>query len=163
MKRLIDHIIPGIIFACLCCGSVARADTIQIESDHLEIQHADHTAFFTGNVHLTRGTFELFCNRLVAYYSKDGHSGVDKADAFGNVRMKQENKRGKSDKAKLDNRRQILTLIGHAEMEDPEGRVQGSTIVHNINTNETVVRQGETGRVQLHLDSKDVKTLEKKP
>lgn len=162
MKRLVGQIIPGIVCACLWCGNAAWAEPIQIESDHLEIQHAKHEAFFTGHVHLTRGAFELFCDRLVAYYSKDGHGGIDRADAFGDVRMKQENKRGKSDKAKLDNKHHILTLIGHAEMADPEGRVQGSTIVHNINTNETVVREGETGRVKLHLDSNDVQSLEKK-
>lgn len=163
MKRLVRQIILGIACACLWYGTTAWAAPIQIESDHLEIQHANHKAVFTGHVHLTRGAFELFCKRLVAYYSKDGHGGIDHADAFGDVRMKQENKRGKSDKAKLDNKRHILTLIGHAEMADPEGRVQGSTIVHNINTNETVVRQGETGRVTLHIDSKEPPKPEQKP
>ncbi|HKJ83284.1 MAG TPA: lipopolysaccharide transport periplasmic protein LptA [Mariprofundaceae bacterium] len=163
MRRFANHIIAGLVCACLWHSLAAlAAEPVQIESDHLEIRHAKRQAIFTGHVHLTRGTFELFCDRLVAYYSKDGHGGIDQANAFGHVRMKQENKRGKSDKARLDNRRQILTLIGHAEMEDPDGKVKGSTIIHHIKTNETVVRQGETGRVQMHLDSKDTKKPEKK-
>jgi len=122
-----------------------------VQSDHLDVWHDKQEALFTGNVHLTRDNFELFCDRLRAFY-KEG-SGIERAEAAGHVRMRQGDKHGRADTAVLDNKAQLLTLSGHAEMEQPGGRIEGATIVHHIRDKITEVRRGKNGRVQLRIDA----------
>jgi len=143
----------------MVCAVPALAGPLQIESQRLEVRHASQQAIFTGNVHMTRDEFELWSDRLVAHYaSKTG--SLERAEAFGHVRMKKQDKRGASDKAVLDNLRHTITLIGHAEMQQEGGIVRGSTIVHDLKADHTEVLQGDTGRVKMRIDD-DAKALHK--
>jgi len=141
----------AILIAILCTGR-ALAGPLQIESNQLDIQHARQRAIFTGDAHLIRDEFELWSDKLVAYYEA-GSGRLERAEAFGHVRMKKLDKRGSSDKAVLDNLKQTITLIGHAEMQQEGDIVRGSTIVHDMQTDHTEVLQGETGRVKMRIDS----------
>jgi len=141
----------AILLAILCTGR-ALAGPLQIESNRLEIQHARQQAIFTGDAHLIRDDFELWSDKLVAHYEA-GSGGLEWAEAFGHVRMKKLDKRGSSDKAVLDNLKHTITLIGHAEMQQEDGAVRGSTIVHDLQADHTEVLQGETGRVKMRIDS----------
>lgn len=140
------------------------ATTITVQSDHLDIWENKQQALFTGHVHLVREDFELFCDKLRAFYitGKEG-SGIDHALATGHVRMIQGDKQGTSDSAVIDNRKQLVTLSGHAVMEQPGGRVTGETIVHNMITKTTEVTRGENGRVKLRIDDKHVNTTNPAP
>jgi len=129
----------------------AWAGPVTVEADHLDIWHDKQQALFAGHVHLKRDDFELFCDKLRAFYAEG--SGIDHAVATGHVRMQQGDKHGHADKAELDNKRQILTLTGHAVMEQPGGRIEGDTIIHNIDKKTTEVRQGKNGRVKLRIDA----------
>ncbi|OIO69575.1 MAG: hypothetical protein COW19_06735 [Zetaproteobacteria bacterium CG12_big_fil_rev_8_21_14_0_65_55_1124] len=135
----------------------AQAATVTIKSDHLDIWEQKQEALFTGSVHLIREDFELFCDSLRAFYlsGKEG-GGIDRAHAVGHVRMIQGGKKGTSDSAVIDNKKQIVTLTGHAVMEQDGGRVEGETIVHNLAAKTTEVLQGGDGRVTLHLDDKQM-------
>ena len=134
-------------------ASPALAGPLQIESNHLEVRHAKHQAIFTGNVHLVRDDFELWSNKLIAYYQENS-SDIERAEAFGKVRIRKADKYGSSDKAVMDNLKQTVTLIDNAMMKEEDGWVRGSTIVHDLEGNHTEVLQGETGRVKMRLDAK---------
>lgn len=135
-------------------ASVSAA-TITIQSDHLDIWEGKHQALFTGHVHLVREDFELFCDKLRAFYrTGKGGGGIDHAVATGHVRMIQGDKHGTADAAVIDNRKQLVTLRGHAVMEQGSSRVAGDTIVHNMITKTTEVIRGKTGRVKLRIDDK---------
>ena len=135
--------------------AVVRAGTVTVQSDHLDIWEKKQQALFTGHVHLLRDDFELFCDSLRAYYRDAKHGGgIDHALATGHVRMIQGDKQGSSDSAVIDNDKQIVTLRGHAVMQQQGGRVTGETIVHNMKTKTTEVLQGEGGRVTLRIDEK---------
>ena len=145
------------VLALLACAGQALAGPLQIESRRLEVRHDRQQAIFTGNVHMTRDEFELWSDRLVAHYAaKTG--GLERAEAFGHVRMKKRDKRGASDRAVLDNRNHTITLIGHAEMQQKGGIVRGSTIVHDLRADRTDVLQGDSGRVNMRIDD-DAKAL----
>ena len=152
----------AISMVIMLLGSPALAGPLQIESNQLEIRHAKHQATFTGNVHLVRDDFELWSNKLIAYYQADSGE-IERAEAYDHVRIRKADKHGSSDKAVLDNLKQTITLIGNARMEEEGGWVQGSTIVHDIESNQTEVLQGTTGRVKMRLDSKSDALKQAKP
>ncbi len=147
MKRLASAVMFSV--GCLICAH-AWAGPVTVRADHLDVWHDKKEALFTGRVHLTRDDFELFCDRLKSFYEEGG--GIERAIATGHVRMRQGDKHGRADRAVLNNKRQILTLTGHAVMEQPGGRIAGATIVHHIKTRITEVSQGEGGQVQLRID-----------
>jgi len=129
----------------------AWAGPVTVQADHLDIWHGKQQALFAGSVHLKRDDFKLFCDKLKVFYTEG--NGIERAEATGHVRMQQGDKHGRANRAELDNKRQILMLIGHAEMEQPGGRIEGETIIHNIRKKTTEVRQGKHGRVKLRIDA----------
>lgn len=131
---------------------------VTVNSDHLDIWEKKQQALFTGHVHMVRGDFELYSDSLLVYYlsGKQG-GGIDHALAKGHVRMIQGDKKGTSDSAVIDNRKHLVTLRGHAVMEQAGGRVAGETIVHDTETKTTQVFQGKDGnRVSLRINEKQM-------
>jgi len=148
MIRFVAAIALAVVFSGTC---PVWAGPVTVQADHLDIWHNKQQALFAGNVHLKRDDFELFCDQLKVFYIES--SGIERAEATGHVRMQQGDKHGQANKAELDNKRQILTLTGHAVMEQPGGRIEGETIIHDIQKKTTEVRQGKNGRVKLRIDA----------
>ncbi|MDX8392678.1 MAG: LptA/OstA family protein [Mariprofundaceae bacterium] len=155
MKTKYSRFIIPMLGMCvlMLIGTPAQAQTMTIQSNHLEIWHDKQQALFTGSVHLVRDDFELFCDSLRAFYTseKDG-GGIDHALATGHVRLIQGDKEGRADSAVIDNKKQIVTLKGHAIMQQEGGRIEGDIIVHDMVGKTTEVRQGENGRVRMRID-----------
>ncbi|MDQ6987303.1 MAG: LptA/OstA family protein [Mariprofundaceae bacterium] len=151
----LNSLIVSALALLLILGTTAQAATVTIQSDHLDIWHDKQQALFVGNVHLIRDDFELFCDSLRAFYKseKDG-GGIDHALAIGHVRMLQGDKKGTADRAIIDNNKQIITLKGHATMQQADGRIEGDIIIHDMVRKTTEVRQGKNGRVRLRIDDK---------
>ena len=129
----------------------AWAGPVTIQADHLDIWNNKQQALFTGHVHLKRDGFELFCDTLRVFYTEK--SGIDRGVATGHVRMRQGDQHGHSDKADMDNKHQVLTLTGHAVMEQPGGRIEGATIIYHMKEKTTEVRRGKGKQVKLRIDA----------
>ncbi|MDQ6995938.1 MAG: lipopolysaccharide transport periplasmic protein LptA [Mariprofundus sp.] len=126
------------------------AETVHIESAKMTVYHKINQVIFTKQVHLTRHDFELYCDRLVVYYTdKD----LDHAEAFGNVRLLYGKARGRSDKAVLNQSKNTLTLIGNAVLEQDGNRVEGEQIIHDMNKDKTVVLPAKGGRTHMTIES----------
>ncbi len=139
------------VLAVLVAGACpAWAGPVTILADHLDVWNNKKQALFTGNVYLKRDDLELFCDKLRVFYTEK--NGIEHAVAKGHVRIRQGDKRGHADKAELDNQRQILTLTGHAVMEQPGGRIEGETIIYHIQQRTTEVLQGKGERVKMSID-----------
>jgi len=138
------------LMLCLLHTTAWAAGAVQIESAEMSIDHLHNQAEFKGGVHLMRDDFDLRCDRLLAYYSDNE---LQRAEAFGRVRMQQGGKRGASDKAIFDQPSNTLILLGDASVEDKDGVVRGDKITHDIHTEQTQVIQGEGNRVHLNLES----------
>ncbi len=136
----------------------AASNAVTIESEQISVDHLHNQAEFKGGVHLIRGDFDLRCDRLLAYYQ---NNELQRAEAFGRVRMQQGKKRGASKQATYNKKDDILTLIGKASVEDKDGVIRGEKIIHNIKTANTKVMQGNGERVRMSIDSED--SLEKTP
>jgi len=146
------------LWLCLMANTSWAADAVIIESEQMMVDHLQSQAEFKGGVHLIRGDFDLRCDRLLAYYQ---NNELQRAEAFGRVRMQQGQKRGASKQAIYNKKDDILTLIGKASVEDKDGVIRGEKIIHNIKTESTQVTQGSGGRVRMSIESE--KTLGKTP
>ncbi|MFQ5344631.1 MAG: lipopolysaccharide transport periplasmic protein LptA [Mariprofundus sp.] len=145
---LITGLLPGMLWA----------GTVQIESEKMTVYHKKNQVIFTSQVHLTRDDFELYCDRLVAYYTDND---LDRAEAFGNIRLRNGKVKGTSDKAVFHQSKGTLTLTGHAELEQDGSHIEGETIVHDMNSEKTIVTPAKGGRTHMTIESgeSDGKTL----
>ena len=126
------------------------AGAMEIESDKMVFLHKIERAEFINKVHLKRDDFELWCDRLFAYYK---NNELDRAEAFGHVRLVQKDITGSSEKAILDQKNNILTLIGHAVLEQAGNRIEGETIIHDMTREKTVVQPDKGGRTHMTIES----------
>jgi len=128
------------------------AGTVSIEAGKMTVYHKENKVIFTQQVHLSRQDFELYCDRLVVYYTdKD----LDRAEAFGNIRLRHGKARGTSDKAVLNQSKNTLTLIGNAVLKQDGNRVEGEQIIHDMNKEKTVVLPPKGGRTHMTIESGD--------
>ncbi|MDQ6967904.1 MAG: lipopolysaccharide transport periplasmic protein LptA [Mariprofundaceae bacterium] len=146
------------LWLCLIANIAWADNAVTIESEQMIVDHLHSQVEFKGGVHLVRGNFDLRCDRLLAYYQ---NNELQRAKAFGRVRMQQGDKRGASKQATYNKKDNILILIGQASIEDSDGVIRGEKIIHNIKTDHTQVIQGKGERVRMRIESED--SLEKKP
>jgi len=126
---------------------------VQIEADQLEVEHGDGQARFSGHVKLVRGTFVLHADQLTAHYGdKGGKMHFSYGRAEGNVRFEEGDRQGSADAVLFDQVSGVVTLMGNAELEQPGGRISGDSIEYNLDSGDTNVRQGESGRVKLRIE-----------
>lgn len=138
----------------LLAPALSQAGPLHIEADQMLLQHAQSRVEFTGHVRLSQDDFSLNCQRLIAYYA-EGRQKLEKAEAFGEVRMQQGKAHGRADTAVLDQQQQTLTLIGHAFIEQDGNRIEGNRIVHRMGRQQTVVLPAEGGRTRMLLETDD--------
>jgi len=127
------------------------AGSLEIKANTMALAHQKRQVEFKGSVFLQRDNFILYCDRLIAYY-KENTNELERADAFGHVRMQQGDTHGTSDKAKLDYIRHTLTLIGHAIVNQSRGQLEGETIVHDIRHEKTMVISPQKGKARLIIE-----------
>jgi len=147
-----------ILWLCLMANIAWATTPVTIESEQMVVDHLHNQAEFKGGVHLIRGDFDLRCDRLLAYYQ---NNELQRAEAFGRVRMQQGKKHGASKQATYSKKDNSLTLIGKASVEDEDGVIRGNKIIHNLKTEHTQVMQGNGGRVRMSIDSET--SLSNKP
>lgn len=147
--RLLPLLLAGII-TYMPLPLWAANTTVQIDAQRMTMFHKDNRVEFFGKVHLVRDSMVLDCDHLTAYY-------VDKkltyADADGHVVIVQDKVRGHSNKARLDQLNGKLTLSGKAVLDQDGNRVEGETIIHDMNRKDTVVTPGESGRIHMRIES----------
>jgi len=132
----------------------AGKEPTEIRAKRMEMSHTQRKVIFTGAVTLKRGDFILHCDRLVAYYTEPARQ-LERAEAFGHVRMQQAGTTGRSREATLDYRKQLLTLRGDAFVQEQQGSLEGAQIVYNMKTRHTQVQAPASGRARLLLESDD--------
>jgi len=138
----------------MLAASMAHAGPLHIESRHMLLDHKASQVEFAGEVLLTRDDFRLQCDKLIAHYVQ-GRQKLEKAEAYGHVRMQQGNVHGEANEALLDQSKGTLTLKGDAFIEQNGSRIEGQTITHNMNQQQTTVTPDEHGRTRMILESTD--------
>ncbi len=144
-----------ITLALMLLPSFLWAGTMQIEAEKMTFFHKENKAEFTGNVQVKRDEFIMNCDRLVVHYSEGENTQMESVDAFGHVTMIQGDRKGHADTARLDQKENTLTLKGHAVLEQPGGRIEGETIIHNMSSEKTEVHPVKGGRTHMTIETGD--------
>ena len=100
-------------------------DSVEVESDRLEIDHKARSARFEGNVLAKYGEITLRCDRMTVTYS-DG--GVASLLASGHVRVLRGDTSATAGKARLDARLGLLVLEGKPVVIRGSNRLEGKRI-----------------------------------
>jgi lipopolysaccharide transport protein LptA len=144
-----------LVTATILAPSMLWADTMQIEAGKMIFLHKENRVEFINNVQVERDNFIMNCDRLVVNYSEGDSTQMEYADAFGHVIMIQGDKKGQADTARLDQKNNILTLKGNAIMEQPGGRIEGETIIHNMASEKTEIHPVKGGRTHMTIETGD--------
>ena len=153
----------GIVAVLLClfaaAGVFAAGDTmskrndqpITIKSNELFTDNATGAATFTGKVVARQGDLVIYSDRLVVHYAEKDKE-VDRVEAFGNVRIVQENRRGEAEHAVYESRLAKITLDGgRPKVFQGEDTVTGEVITYFVDEQKSVVTGGKAGRVEATI------------
>jgi lipopolysaccharide export system protein LptA len=142
-----------LVLAFMLFPNVLWAGAMQIEAEKMIFYHKQNRVEFTKNVRVKRDDFIMSCDRLVVNYSKGENTQLEFVDAFGHVTMTQGARKGKADTARLDQKKNTLTLKGNAVLEQPGGRIEGETIIHYMSSEKTEVYPLKGGRTHMMIET----------
>lgn len=130
--------------ACLLLLSAApalaqRFDStapIDVDAARIDIQDNENEAIFSGAVVIRQGSLTLNADRVRILYAKDasGNPQVQRLDALGNVRLRQDQMRATANSGIYDLNSRLVTLLGNVQVDRPGDRLQGARVVWNLNT-----------------------------
>lgn len=143
---------------------------IEITSDTLEVQQAEHLAIFSGDVVAGQGTLRLTADRLEVIYAgqdqNDQGSGKDSgADsgqaagtgviremvAIGNVFISNGNETAQGERARYDLESGIITMTGDVVLTQGQNVISGQELTINLDTGQGKVE----GRVKSIFQPSD--------
>jgi len=127
---------------------------IQIKSNELLTDNAARTATFTGKVVARQGDVTIYSDKLVIHYSSNDKD-VDKVEAFGSVKIVQENRLGESDHAVYESKTGKITLDGNPKVVQGQDVVTGNVITYFVDEQKSVVTSAPGKRVDAIIHPKD--------
>jgi lipopolysaccharide export system protein LptA len=134
----------------LCAGAAGKdrgGQPIVIKSNELQADTKNRTAIFLGKVVAKQADFTMHADRVVVYYGAQG-GDVEKVEAFGTVRIVQENRIGTAQHAVYYNREGRITLSGSPRVVQGKDSVSGREITYYLNEEKSVVTGSPESRVE---------------
>lgn len=109
---------------------------IDVDAARIDIQDKENEAIFSGAVVIRQGSLTLNADRVRISYAKDasGNPQVQRLDALGNVRLRQDMMRATANSGIYDLNSRLVTLLGNVQVDRPGDRLQGARVVWNLNT-----------------------------
>jgi len=153
--------LPAILFADDKPPASRNNEPINIKSDHLVTDNDRKIATFTGNVAARQGDLTVYSDKMVISYSEQDND-VSTAEAFGNVKMIQGERRGQSDHAIYDAKRATMTLDGNPKVFLNNDTVTGKKIIYYLDENRSEAISGKDSRVEAVMHPKE-KSSDGKP
>ena len=162
MKIRYRAILVGMFFAAGLCPALGAPGErnklpIQIKSNELLTDNATRTATFIGKVSALQGDVTIYSDKLVIHYSENDKD-VDRVEAFGNVRIVQENRYGESDHAVYTSKTGKITLDGKPKVVQGRDVITGTLITYFVDEQKSVVTSGPGERVNATIHPKDKET-----
>ncbi len=158
MKNSPAILLFALLLFAVCSAQAATGERsnlpIQIKSNELLTDNAARTATFIGKVSARQGDITIFSDKLVIHYSAEDEE-VDKVEAFGNVRILQENRRGESEHAVYDNKAGKIILDGNPKVVQGEDTITGRVITYFVDEQNSVVTSGPGEPVKAVIHPKD--------
>lgn len=124
-----------------------------IKSDELQADTKSKTATFSGKVVAKQDDITIYCDRLVVRYAEHGGQ-VDKVDAFGNVRIVQQNRIGTGQHGTYFSKEGKITLTGNPRVVQGKDMVSGQEITYFVNEEKSLVTGSSKERVTAVIHPK---------
>lgn len=120
---------------------------IQVEADNLEIRDKEYISVYSGNVHLTQGSMEIRCERLIIQFNQQKElvlmTMTGTPATFRQMDDEQREMRGQADKMEYRASDSTLLLLGNARFTHVGNTIESNTI--HINTETESIQAGSTG------------------
>jgi lipopolysaccharide export system protein LptA len=109
---------------------------IDVDAGRIDIADDANEALFSGAVVIRQGSLTLNADRVRITYTKDsaGIPQVQRLDALGNVRLRQDNMRASANCGIYDVNGRLVTLLGNVKMDRGNDHLEGARVVWNLNT-----------------------------
>ncbi len=152
-------------------SNTSNTEPVKIVSKEVIYDHNKKIIRFLKDVHLIKGTLEVWCDSLIVFIKKDQKFNnktettskkdyVDKVIAEKNVRINMEDKYGRCKKATYFADKDLLMLQGDAVLTQGKNKVMGETINIYRSLNKTEVIGGKK-QVEVLLYPKETKKRKK--
>lgn len=128
-------------------GKSSADQPIVIKSNELQADTKSRTATFQGKVVAKQGDITIHTDKLVVRYAEKGGE-VEKVEAFGNVRIVQENRIGIADYGVYYTKTGKIVLTGSPRVSQGKDMVTGNEITYYVNEEKSVVTGGPAARVE---------------
>lgn len=112
---------------------------IDVDAGRIDIADDANEAIFSGAVVIRQGSMTLNADRVRILYAKDGAGNpqVQRLDALGNVRLRQDQMRATSNSGVYDVNGKLVTLIGNVKLDRGADHLEGARVVWNLATRTT--------------------------
>ena len=109
---------------------------IDVDAGRIDIADDANEAIFSGAVVIRQGSLTLNADRVRITYAKDdaGNPQVQRLDALGNVRLRQDTMRATSNSGIYDVNAKLVTLLGNVKMDRDTNHLEGARVVWNLAT-----------------------------
>lgn len=109
---------------------------IDVDAGRIDIADDANEAIFSGAVVIRQGSLTLNADRVRIIYQKDGAGNpqVQRLDALGNVRLRQDTMRASANSGIYDVNGRLVTLLGNVKMDRDGNHLEGARVVWNLNT-----------------------------
>ncbi|HTS40054.1 MAG TPA: LptA/OstA family protein [Xanthobacteraceae bacterium] len=137
---------------------------VQIKAQSFEIRDKQHTAVFSGSVHVVQGDTQIRCRSLIVTYDPQGTSGsapaaapgpggrsqISRLEALGGVTVTQKDQVASGDTGIYDLRAKTIMLVGNVVVSQGQQVMRGERLVVDLNTGVSRVESGKSrGAVEM--------------
>lgn len=136
----------ALALALLATPALAQSK-VNITADLFDLDEANHTAVFTGNVVVVHPTVTVWAPKVVATYGDGGTSDIKTFEATGDVKLQTIDQTATGQRAVFTPADQLLRLTGDVVVVNAGGTVNASELVVNLETNVSTFTSGQSGRV----------------
>ncbi|MBI4639168.1 MAG: lipopolysaccharide transport periplasmic protein LptA [Candidatus Tectomicrobia bacterium] len=131
-------------------------ETIHITADHMESENKKGIINFKGNVTVKRGELAIVSDHLEVQRNGEGRQ-ISKIIATGNVKLHQQGRIAKAERAEYDDRDQTVTLSGNPEALEGGSTVVGKEMILYLKEDRSVVKGDQEQRVIVMFQSQMLK------
>ncbi|WP_293577485.1 LptA/OstA family protein [Phaeobacter sp.] len=126
------------------------SDPVEVTADSLDVNQADGSARFVGNVLIIQGVMRLSANDVLVVYKQDetGRTGIDRLSASGRVLLVNGPDAAEADQAEYSIDSGTIVMTGNVLLSQGTGTLTSNRLVVNL-TNGTA---SLSGRVKTILN-----------
>jgi lipopolysaccharide export system protein LptA len=124
-----------------------RNQPIEITAQQLELLQEQRQSIFIGDVVVKQGEMTLYTEKLIVFFEKK-QDQIERLEAVGGVRVIQLDRIATAEKAIFQQAKEILVLIGNAEVKQGRNQIVGDEIILYLKENRSLVKSFKKGRVK---------------